>query len=229
LEKWIPRDKASVDAGANLGIYARRLAALTPRVYAFEPAAQMARTLRRTVPSNVIVREIALSDREGHATLHIPIMDGRYNASLASIENALPNSKVERVTISPLDHQVHEPVGYIKIDTEGHELKVLEGATGIIDRWRPIVQVECEERHNPGGMPQLFSFFSKRNYQGTFLNRSGRLTPITKPLCQGTELANPASGYYVYNFIFFPMESWKGSKDSVGAPPEQTSSTLIAF
>ena len=40
-----------------------------------------------------------------------------------------------------------EPVGVIKIDAEGHELTVLQGARALIERDRPSFLIEAEERH----------------------------------------------------------------------------------
>ena len=37
----------------------------------------------------------------------------------------------------------------IKIDCEGHELKVLEGALNFLNNKKLILQIEIEQRHNP--------------------------------------------------------------------------------
>lgn len=57
-----------------------------------------------------------------------------------------------------LDDIIKDDVGFIKIDVEGHELAVLKGATSLINRCRPVLLVECEERHSPGGTERLFKF-----------------------------------------------------------------------
>jgi len=41
-----------------------------------------------------------------------------------------------------LDSFVFEDVDYIKIDVEGHELKVLQGATNTIKTYNPLIVVE---------------------------------------------------------------------------------------
>lgn len=52
------------------------------------------------------------------------------------------------------------------IDVEGHESNELEGAAGFIDRDRPVVLVEVEERHRAGSVAAVYSFFAKRNHSG---------------------------------------------------------------
>ena len=72
LDRIIPEGTATVDVGANCGLYTRKLSRLSRRVYAFEPSHKMAELLRRTSASNVSVYEIALSDEIGDAELFIP-------------------------------------------------------------------------------------------------------------------------------------------------------------
>jgi hypothetical protein len=47
--------------------------------------------------------------------------------------------RVEAVT---LDSVIKEPVDFLKIDAEGHDLHVLEGALRILEEDRPVVQIE---------------------------------------------------------------------------------------
>src|SRR5690349_10158625 len=91
LARIIPDGAVTVDIGANCGLYTRQLARCSSKVFAFEPAKQMASLLRRTVASNVEVHEIALSDRDGTATLSVPLGGGERVHSLASIEDRESN------------------------------------------------------------------------------------------------------------------------------------------
>ena len=77
LSRIVPRTRQSVDVGANLGVYSRALSKLTSTVHAFEPNRELAQLLRRTLPPNVIVHELALSSRSGTATLRTPVVNGR--------------------------------------------------------------------------------------------------------------------------------------------------------
>jgi 16S rRNA A1518/A1519 N6-dimethyltransferase RsmA/KsgA/DIM1 with predicted DNA glycosylase/AP lyase activity len=63
LDRIVPEGAVTVDVGANCGLYTRKLAQLSRRVYAFEPSHPMADLLRRTSAANVSVHEILRPDR----------------------------------------------------------------------------------------------------------------------------------------------------------------------
>ena len=215
LERIIPDDAVTVDIGANCGLYTRQLARCSSKVLAFEPARQMANLLRRTVASNVEVHEIALSDRDGVATLSVPLGGGQPVHSLASIEDRESDGPhaTEEVRTARLDSLVQEPVAFVKIDVEGHELRVLNGATGLLDRSRPIFLVESEERHRPGTTASVFEFFASRGYDGFFV-LGDAIKPVSEfepEALQDTDALVADGGrkegrWYVNNFFFFPRE-----------------------
>src|SRR6185437_6931571 len=69
LHKIVRHSDATIDVGANFGLYTRALARLSSRVYAFEPSKPVADILRRTSARNVTIHETALSDHDGQAEL----------------------------------------------------------------------------------------------------------------------------------------------------------------
>jgi len=79
------------------------------------------------------------------------------------------NTGYERVEIDQrtLDSYAFEDVDIIKIDVEGYELLVLEGADQTIANNRPIVQIECVEiqpRAFGRTIQELFDYFNDRDY-----------------------------------------------------------------
>ena len=46
------------------------------------------------------------------------------------------------------------PVGFIKVDVEGHEEEVIDGGFRVIARDHPVLLIEIEERHRHGALPQ---------------------------------------------------------------------------
>jgi FkbM family methyltransferase len=214
LKKIVAPGDVTLDIGANLGLYTRELARLSAKVHAFEPSQAMADILRRSSAGNVTVHELALSDRDGDAELRIPRDGARLTHSLASLEPAaVAEHDVLAVPVrrARLDSVVDEAVSFVKIDVEGHELNVLHGATGLIERCRPAFLVEAEERHGRGGTAALFEFFARRNYQGLFL-RGDRIAGVdafdprvdqdrTTLLSDG---GRRSGRHYINNFFFFP-------------------------
>jgi FkbM family methyltransferase len=66
-----------------------------------------------------------------------------------------------------LDSYNFENVDVIKIDTEGYELLILEGANDTIARNRPIIQIECVEiqpRAFGRTIQELMDYFTDRDY-----------------------------------------------------------------
>lgn len=66
-----------------------------------------------------------------------------------------------------LDSYNFDDIDIIKIDVEGYELLVLEGATKTIEQYRPIIQVECVEiqpRAFGRTIQELMDFFTDRDY-----------------------------------------------------------------
>ena len=79
------------------------------------------------------------------------------------------NEGYQRVQIAQrtLDSYNFNDVDIIKIDTEGYELQVLEGAQDTIKRNRPIVQIECVEiqpRAFGRTIQELMDYFNNRDY-----------------------------------------------------------------
>lgn len=100
-------------------------------VVSFEPLPQNTKAIRENVASNglanVLIRQVALSDKSGSATLSASDIDtGTGNASLVkessaesvSVTTARGDSEIQRGTPAP---------DILKIDAEGAEMEVLKG------------------------------------------------------------------------------------------------------
>lgn len=130
-----------IDAGASFGSYTIRAAACGGRVYAFEPRTGDCDIIRRIAAQNglqdrVDVRSVALWDSEGQALMDMgPTM---------SLVRARCEQVVTTTTIDAfVDREGLDVVDWIKIDTEGAELQILQGAMETLRRFRPTVIVEC--------------------------------------------------------------------------------------
>jgi FkbM family methyltransferase len=143
-----PGDTA-IDVGANFGVYATALAkAVAPagRVIAFEPTARTARYLRSTAgaatDSRIDVHQAAVSDRAGTAWLTAG-WTPELNA-LATGTESPPGG--EQVPVVPLDDALRDcggPISFLKIDAEGHELRVGQGGRTTLSNHEPLVMFEA--------------------------------------------------------------------------------------
>lgn len=145
LRRCLAPDSCCIDVGCHRGAVLREIIRVAPRGrhIAFEPLPHFNRGLRRRFPQ-VEVRMAALSDQAGQAEfVHVrsrPAFSGlRRQAVTAGDEVETLSVRVER-----LDDVL--PPRYvprlIKIDVEGNELRVLQGARETLRRHRPIVVLE---------------------------------------------------------------------------------------
>ena len=182
LKRYIPAGSTTIDVGANVGDFSRRLSELSEGglVLAFEPQSlprsvmTMAGFFRRQ--SQIMVLPLALGDHDGMVTLKVPIKKSRnVGVGLAHIGDETDLSarfevKKELVPLTTLDsvleHFETGPVSFIKIDVEGGGLGVLRGADKTIAKHRPVILCEVEDRESRFGttVDQLSEFFRARNY-----------------------------------------------------------------
>ena len=217
LGQMVPRGRMAIDAGASIGLYSRALAALTPKVIAFEANPAVARFAAAVAPANVEVVNVALSRSEGTATLRIPRnARGRTADDLASVEpnNALTGDSYASVEVTTrrLDSFGFSNCGFIKIDVEGHEEAVLDGAEALIAGQHPTLMIELEDSFNPGAIARVTGRLARLGYDGFFLSRHG-LRPIGefRPEHHQDRAALLAQSRrkrrrpdYVVNFFFVP-------------------------
>jgi FkbM family methyltransferase len=181
-------DDVVVDVGANKGSYLRSLSLAVPRgrVVAFEPqpllAAYLARLCAASGYDNVVVEAAGVSSRDGTLTLAIP-GDGAPSPG-ASFENAVragaPTSV--HVPVRSLDGYFAgetRRIGAMKIDVEGHEMAVLEGAERILREHGPLIVIEIVGTHTgAGSVEAVLDHLRTRSYDGHFVHR-GRLEPLS--------------------------------------------------
>lgn len=197
--------KLAVDVGSNWGAYAFALSHWCAGVVCFEPQPRLAEVVSRGLEArrNVQVHNIALSDHDDILELRIPRNDLGYATVEAS--NVLQGKadlsrgvETVRVVSRRLDDMGLGTVGFIKIDAEGHELEVLKGALGVIERDRPVLLVEVEERHRPGVKARMSSLLGDMGYR-CFVLREGRLREHD---LKDSESGSGAES--TRNFVFLP-------------------------
>lgn len=137
-----------LDVGANEGQYARHLRGIgyKGRIVSVEPLAAPFETLQRSASSDprwdAVQMGLGAEDREVLA--HVPT-DTRFSSirqplpALHAFDDDSRPVRTERIDVRRLDGvfdqlvQPHERV-FLKVDTQGYELEVLDGADGVLDR-----------------------------------------------------------------------------------------------
>lgn len=146
-------DSNCVDVGASHGLVLADMVRLSPtgKHIAFEPIPDLYENLVARYPT-VDVRCVALSDEQGEAAFNwLPHEDG-YSGLVKTKYGPTPEGQRISVRTERLDEQL--PAGYeptfIKIDVEGGELGVLQGAYETLAKHRPMVVIEYPARPEPG-------------------------------------------------------------------------------
>jgi FkbM family methyltransferase len=140
-----------VDVGAHHGVFLKRFMELSPggRHFAFEPLPALAAALKKDFPA-IDIFSCALGNRSGRArfchALELPGWSGlRTQPYPVKTEVETIVVELKRLDdVLPQDVAIH----FIKIDVEGAELEVLEGAIATIQRYKPGILFEHAKIHN---------------------------------------------------------------------------------
>ena len=223
--------QVAVDVGCHKGAYTywmRRRVGRTGKVYAFEPQPRQVDYLSRAFAAmrydNVTLVPMGLSSAPGQLPLHIPAGAGMTHAATFEVRSEERGARSEQVAFcsSILDPRssllipvttldaffADQPRGpaFIKIDVEGHESAVLDGARHTLERHRPAILIECESRHRADRDVQtVFDFLQSLGYTGSFFH-NGHRRPIAEFNPSEHQQIEPASDRprsgYVNNFAF---------------------------
>lgn len=151
------------DIGANTGFYtllAARRAGAGGVIHAFEPNPRNLAPLREHVrlnrPCPVTVHALALSDRAGALAFE----------DTGSFTGRLAQQGDLKVRAVPLDHLVNverlAPPTLLKIDVEGAELSVLQGARDTLAQHRPMIFLATHGREIQAACRQLLADWGYR-------------------------------------------------------------------
>ena len=145
----VRRFGVAIDVGAHIGLWSRELAQRFAYVHAFEPVAAHADCFERNVVAgNVKLHRMALGRDSGFVEAEVAA-PGNSGTTYVYETNA-------GVPMRTLDSFEFEDVDFLKIDVEGFELFVCEGAGLTLARCRPVVVLE-QKTQGPDyfGVPQF--------------------------------------------------------------------------
>ena len=145
--------KTIIDIGANFGFHSMEFADLVGekgKVISFEPQKlvyyQLCANTIINGYDNITNYNIALSDEV--TTLKMENLD-YHSENTINIGNAHLNAYTDlaynEVDVKPLDSFQFENVAVLKIDVQGYEPKVLDGAIQTITKHKPIIFIEVEK------------------------------------------------------------------------------------
>lgn len=149
---FVEQRRVCIDVGAHVGLWSMWLVNLFRHVHAFEPVPLHAALFARNVTApNVTLYRCALGAAAGTVSITVPPdQTGHAHVSDGARPHAqrgghLPDSTWKQtgpVRVDTLDGYGFEDVDFIKIDVEGYELPVIQGAVETLKRCKPVVVVE---------------------------------------------------------------------------------------
>lgn len=144
--------RLALDIGANVGLWTRDLAASFDRVIAFEPVSDFRACLEKNVPaSNLEVKACALGNQD--TTIDMVIVEGNTGHSHVNPNTmgtgSVPMYRLDSLNITGID--------LVKIDCEGYEETILQGAQETLCRERPIIIIE-QKLHKDTGVTKQTQF-----------------------------------------------------------------------
>ena len=157
-----------VDAGANIGFFSMLSAALvgpTGRVYAIEAHPKVAGYLRGNAAcngfENVAIHAVALGEKEGMLRLSDQKRDDRNMVVAAGEGIEVPVKRLDALGIE------EERVALLKIDVEGYEKYVLEGAGELLERVDCLYFESCNVFFDEFGYrsSELFQLLLKQGFE----------------------------------------------------------------
>jgi len=196
--------KDVIDVGANNGNFAIDFAHMvgdTGKVYAFEPQRiiyyQLCGNVFINGIDNIICKNLALGDKEGFVEIEVPDYyekNSMVNFGDVHINNGR-ESKKEIVEMKKIDNFKFDDVAFIKIDVQGYEPFVIDGAVKTIEEHRPYMMVEFEQ-------PNLELF---GNNEEILMDKISSLGYVLKRMNEGINYGSYNNGLCA-DFICIPKE-----------------------
>ena len=227
-------------------------------------------------PRAVIVREKAASSRNQRRTLRWPVFGSEAVSGFGSLGKRFDQlyvltQRVPAVRLDTEEYTEYEKSGpktrplpdwdvlFIKIDVEGHELQVLQGARALLRQNKPNLLVEIEARHrDPRDVEPVLDYLRAMGYLGLFwccpdipelhlatsgpgrrkydhCDAEGAWYPASEfrvRTNQRHELADTGSPAYVNDFFFVhrdKLDEFKAMTDEFGVSDEELRNIMTAL
>jgi FkbM family methyltransferase len=156
------------DVGSHIGVFAvsgARMVGPQGAVYAFEPDPDNAQLIRENAGRNSLNVEVinAAAWKSGGELQFEPSPaadPGRMGGHLVSEAATSPTISVKAVCLDDFS-QTHRPPSFIKLDVEGAEAEVVEGARNTLLKYRPNLVIEI---HNDDAFRRVSGLLEEYGY-----------------------------------------------------------------
>lgn len=130
-----------IDCGANIGLFSARASALGCKTYAFEPNPDVLKYLNmmnKYNNNNIEIVPYAVSKEVGSCLFNVEDGDTTVGNIIGNTAGVTRNFEVKTTSLDAyVEEHGLEKVDFIKVDIEGAERLMLEGARGVLKRYAP--------------------------------------------------------------------------------------------
>jgi len=154
-----------LDIGANMGFYSLAIAIENPKisVISFEPQPSVYQIMLKNIEMNQLHERInlinmGLGHQADELTMYIPKFTGTGGGSFKNLHEDEGEAHQIKVPVVTLDSLELSASDLVKIDVEGFELNVIDGAKELISQNRPTIMAELLRKWMKpfGHSPQMF-------------------------------------------------------------------------
>jgi len=145
LRNYLDKESVFVDIGSNYGWHSLIASSLCKTVHSFEPQSLIYSLQKESIRKNKFENIIQYKKGLGSIITQSNLSPINYHENGLNIGDLGVGLNGENIEIITLDSINIEKVDLIKIDVQGYENFVIEGATKTIEKNRPIIIIEIEE------------------------------------------------------------------------------------
>lgn len=215
INKFCQPGGTAIDVGANIGEWTLPMAkALGPagKLISFEPLPMMRDALRKTLRINWLpqasVLDFALSNQTGITHFSIHQQEGEIvDSGKSRLGEMGGNASQIEVNAITLDHflsqQKLERLDFIKIDVEGHELQVLEGAKETLAKYSPALVLEVGNESRDV-REKIKSLLYELNYELIGITTDRGVAEVNWEQYVGMQ--NPFEEKGIFNILLLPVD-----------------------
>ena len=187
IKRHLENGQICLDIGANIGAISRALAEKVGpqgRVYACEPSPRIFTYLKKNTQGypQIACRETALSSQRGK-TIFYQAPESKFGMGTLSALEGWEPTEVSTTTLDGFCQEERIPrIDFIKIDVEGHEAEVFEGAREILSKNREVIVVfeysDWAENNAYGKSGRSPRVLAELGFDLASLEKEGNLRPL---------------------------------------------------
>jgi FkbM family methyltransferase len=169
VKRWIQTSKRSnimIDVGGHIGTTSLPYSRLFDKVYTYEPNPEsyqfLTTNIRINNVTNITPKHCGVGSRSSKCKV---VLHGGNNSGCFYTQDS-----EEGIDVITLDQELYDnpySIDFIKIDTEGSELYVLQGGEQLIKTYKPLIQVEtnqCSEQYFKYSSDAIYSWLFNIGY-----------------------------------------------------------------